>query len=341
MDAALRSFLTYLDVERGASPHTLRNYDLDLRQFLAHLRSAHQGTLPNPSGVDAFAVRGFLASRAGQGDTKATRGRKLATIRSFFKFLVREGVLERSPAAAVPGPKKDHTLPRVLTADDARRLMEDQGEHVLAGDAGGGPPSYADQSSQSKKTGVTGGRTRRAQPRSARDQAILETLYSTGARVAELTGLNLEDVDLNEGIATVLGKGRKERIVPLGRPAVAALQAYLTMLPPLAGPETPLFRNNRGGRLTTRSIERIVGKYSRSMPNFPAISPHALRHSFATHLLEGGADLRVIQELLGHASLSTTQRYTHVAVDRLMEAYDQAHPRAHDQPKTQPVPDGL
>jgi integrase/recombinase XerC len=269
--------------------------------------------------VDAFAVRGFLASRAGQGDTKTTRGRKLATLRSFFKYLAREGIVSRSPAAAVPVPKKDHTLPRVLTADDAKRLMEDQGEQTPAGDVG---------------------RPRRTRPRSERDQAILETLYSTGARVAELAGLNLEDVDLNEGIATVLGKGRKERIVALGRPAVAALQAYLGALPSLPSPATPLFRNNRGGRLTPRSVERIVGKYSRSIPNFPTISPHALRHSFATHLLEGGADLRVIQELLGHASLSTTQRYTHVAVERLMEAYDQAHPRAHDLPPTQPAQDG-
>lgn len=319
MDTAVRSFLTYLDVERGASPHTLRNYDLDLRQFLAFLKSAHQGRLPGPSGVDAFAVRGFLASRAGHGDTKATRGRKLATIRSCFKFLVREGLLERSPATAVPVPKKDQTLPRLLTADDAKRLMEDQGDQTPAGNVGN---------------------PRRRQPRSARDQAILETLYSTGARVAELTGLNLDDVDLTEGVATVLGKGRKERIVPLGRPAVAALQAYLATLPPPAGPATPLFRNNRGGRLTTRTVERLVEKYSRSIPNFPTISPHALRHSFATHLLEGGADLRAIQELLGHASLSTTQRYTHVAVDRLMEAYDQAHPRAHDVPETQPAQEG-
>jgi integrase/recombinase XerC len=303
MDAAVQSFLTYLDVERGASPHTLRNYGLDLRQFLAFLKSSHHGTLPSPADVDSFAVRSFLASRAVQADSKTTRGRKLAAIRSLFKFLVREGILERSPAAAVLAPKKDQTLPRLLTADDAKRLMED---------------SQADR------------------PRSLRDQAILETLYSSGARVSELTGLNLEDVDLNEGIATVLGKGRKERIVHLGRPAVAALQAYLATLPPLASP-APLFRNNRGGRLTARTVERLVKKYSGSIPNFPTISPHALRHSFATHLLEGGADLRVIQELLGHASLSTTQRYTHVAVDRLMEAYDQAHPRAHEATQAEPA----
>lgn len=329
MDAAVRSFLTYLEIERGASPHTLRNYALDLRQFLDFLRTHSGGTLPVPGSVDAFALRSFLASRAGQGDTKATRGRKLAAIRSLFKYLAREGIVSRSPATAVAAPKRDRKLPSVLTADDAKRLMEDQAPD---------------------------------QPRSARDQAILETLYSTGARVAELVGLNVEDVDLNEGVATVMGKGRKERIVPLGSKAVEALGAYLDSFPltptlSLQGRgdlnkslargthcssncngstgrgqgegKTPLFRNRRGARLTTRSVERIVVKYCRAIPNFPAISPHALRHSFATHLLEGGADLRAIQELLGHASLSTTQRYTHVALDRLTEVYDKAHPRAH------------
>ena len=298
MDAAVRSFLTYLEVERGASPHTLRNYDLDLRQFLDFLGPAHQGTLPSPSGVDVFAVRSFLASRAGQGDTKATRGRKLATLRSLFKYLAREGIVARSPAAAVATPRKDQKLPHVLTADDATRLMEDE-------------PS--------------------ARPRSLRDQALLETLYSTGARVAEVVGLNVDDLNLREGIATVMGKGRKERLVPLGRQAVAALKAYMATYRPRASQSPgPLFRNRRGGRLTTRSVERIVRTYSGSIPNFPTISPHALRHSFATHMLDGGADLRAIQELLGHASLSTTQRYTHVAMDRLMEAYDKAHPRAHE-----------
>ena len=305
MDATVRSFLTYLEVERGASPHTLRNYEGDLRQFLDFLRTSHQGALPAPADVDAFVVRSFLASRAGHGDSKATRGRKLATLRSLFKFLAREGIIACSPAAAVSAPRKDQKLPRVLTADDAKRLMEDQ------------TPARA---------------------RSVRDQAILETLYSTGARVAELVGLNVEDIDLHEGIATVMGKGRKERVVPLGRQAVEAIRSYLDSLPPtLPSPSngTPLFRNRRGGRLTARSVDRIVAKFSRSIPNFPTISPHALRHSFATHLLDGGADLRAIQELLGHASSSTTQRYTHVAVDRLMETYDKAHPRAHDD---QPVP---
>jgi len=300
MDAAVRSFLTYLSVERGASPHTLRNYDADLRQFLAFLRITHDGALPAPETVDTYAVRSFLAARAGQGDAKSSIGRKLATVRSLFKYLGREGIVAQSPAATVLTPKKDQRLPRVLSPDDAARLMD-----------------HPD----------------RAQPRSPRDQAILEVLYSAGVRVAELVGLNLEDVDLEAGTATVMGKGRKERVVLLGGRAVAALRAYLATLPARDGDGPhPVFQNSRGGRLTTRSVERIVTAQCRALTNFPAMTPHTLRHSFATHLLDGGADLRAIQEMLGHASLSTTQRYTHVALDRMMEAYDNAHPRAHDEP---------
>jgi integrase/recombinase XerC len=295
MDAAVRSFLTYLTVERGASPHTLRNYDADLRQFLAFLRTTHDGALPAPETVDSYAVRSFLAARAGLGDAKSSIGRKLATVRSLFKYLGREGIIEQSPAATVVTPKKDQRLPRVLSADDAARLMDN-------------PET--------------------AQPRSPRDQAILEVLYSAGVRVAELVGLNVEGVDLDAGTATVMGKGRKERVVLLGEKAVAALRAYLAKEGTAEG---PLFRNNRGGRLTTRSVERIVTAQCRALPNFPTMTPHTLRHSFATHLLDGGADLRAIQEMLGHASLSTTQRYTHVALDRMMEAYDKAHPRAHEE----------
>ena len=297
MDAAVRSFLTYLSVERGASPHTLRNYEADLRQFLAFLRTAHDGSLPAPVNVDAYAVRSFLAARAGQGNAKSSIGRKLATVRSLFKYLGREGIIEQSPAATVITPKKDQRLPRVLSADDAARLMD-----------------HPD----------------RALPRSPRDQAILEVLYSAGVRVAELVGLNVEDVDLEAGAATVMGKGRKERVVLLGGKAVEAVRAYLRKAGTGAD-KTPLFRNSRGGRLTTRSVERIVTAQCRALPNFPTMTPHTLRHSFATHLLDGGADLRAIQEMLGHASLSTTQRYTHVAMDRMMEAYDNAHPRAHEE----------
>jgi integrase/recombinase XerC len=317
MDAAVRAFLTYLKAERGASPHTLRNYEGDLRQFLEFLRRTYGGSLPAPAGVDAYAVRGFLAARAGLGDGKSSLGRKLATVRSLFKYLGREGLVPHSPAASVVAPKKERRLPRVLSADDAAWLLDNPEPQ---------------------------------KPRSPRDQAILEVLYSAGVRVAELVGMNVEDVDLEAGTATVLGKGRKERVVLLGGKAVAALRAYLDsfpLTPTLSSTrcssnsngsmgrgqgegKTPLFRNSRGGRLTARSVERIVAAQCRALPNFPTMSPHALRHSFATHLLDGGADLRAIQEMLGHASLATTQRYTHVALDRLMETYDKAHPRAHD-----------
>lgn len=316
MDAAIRSFLTYLTVERRASPHTVRNYGQDLHQFLEFIRRSHNGKTPKPAAADHVLVRSFLAFRTTQEDSKATRGRKLAAIRSLFKYLIRQGHVARNPAATVQGPKQDRKLPRVLTADDAKRLMEEPAP---------------------------------GKPRSIRDQALLETLYSSGARVSELVGLNIQDLDLEDGVATVLGKGRKERMVPLGRQAIAAIRTYLDSPPltttlsrgarcssgsngPLRGQgegKTALFRNRKGHRLSVRSVERLVAKASRRLANFPSISPHALRHSFATHLLDSGVDLRSIQELLGHASLSTTQRYTHVALDRLMESYDRAHPRAH------------
>ena len=291
MDTAVRSFLTYLHIERKASPHTLRNYGQDLRQFLDFLRR-DEGSLGSPQQIEPITIRSFMALRANQGDSKATRSRKLSAIRSLFRYLAREGQITRNPGEAVRGPKQERKLPTVLTADDAKRLMDDC-----------------------------------IRPRSFRDQALLETLYSSGARVSEVVNLNLDDVDLHEGVATVLGKGRKERIVPLGTHAVRALAAYRRSLP--AGTVSgPLFRNRRGGRLTARSVERLVAQAARDLPNFPSLSPHGLRHSFATHLLDGGVDLRAIQELLGHVSVSTTQRYTHVALDRIMEAYDKAHPRA-------------
>jgi integrase/recombinase XerC len=286
MDAAVRTFLTYLRVERRASLHTVRNYGQDLGQFLAFVQPRQASSKP----VDAFAIRAFLAHRTAQGDSKTTRRRKLSAIRSLFTYLVRQGRLSQNPALGVSAPRLDRKLPPVLTADDAQRLLDQP-----------------------------------VRPRSWRDQALLETLYSSGARVSELVALNVEDLDLHQGLATVLGKGRKERIVPLGRPAVASLQAYIQASPMDSG---PLFRNHRGGRLTVRSVERLVARFSRELINFPQITPHGLRHSFATHLLDGGVDLRAIQELLGHASLSTTQRYTHVALDRVMEVYDRAHPRA-------------
>jgi integrase/recombinase XerC len=225
-------------------------------------------------------------------------------LRSLFHYLGREGVVPISPAAAVSSPKQEKRLPRFLTQEQACKLVE----HPSA------TPS---------RFGL-------------RDRAILETLYSTGIRVSELAALSIEDGLLPGGLIKVLGKGHKERVVPIGTHATEAITAYLESLPvraelrvdPDPKSRTPLFRNRFGNRLSVRSIERVVEKWSRHLADVPSISPHALRHSFATHLLDGGADLRSIQELLGHERLSTTQRYTHVATQRLMEAYDSAHPRA-------------
>ena len=249
-------------------------------------------------------ARAFLAGLRTKGVKASSIARKLATLRSLFHYLGREGVVPISPAAAVSSPKQEKRLPRFLTQEEACRLVE----HPSASPARFG----------------------------LRDRAILETLYSTGIRVSELAALSVEDGLLPDGLIKVLGKGRKERVVPIGTHATEAITAYLESLP--SHPEshadqdskvrTPLFRNRFGKRLSVRSVERVVEKWSRQLADVPSISPHALRHSFATHLLDGGADLRSIQELLGHARLSTTQRYTHIATQRLMEAYDSAHPRA-------------
>ncbi|MFM8551875.1 MAG: tyrosine recombinase XerC, partial [Nitrospiraceae bacterium] len=234
-------------------------------------------------------------------EKKSSLARKLAALRSLYRYLAREGLVGRNPAEEVRTPKQPQHLPRVLTKDDADALMElPAGDDLLA----------------------------------LRDRAILETLYSTGARVSELVGMNLEDVNMGDGLVRLRGKGRKERIVPIGDVALDSVKEYQAGLPLKAAagkassrPATPVFRNHRGGRLTARSVERIVGKYSSRLVS-GRVSPHALRHSFATHLLDEGADLRAIQEMLGHVSLGTTQKYTHLATDQLMAVYDRAHPRA-------------
>lgn len=302
MDDAIQRFLNHLKVERDVSPHTLRNYGIDLRQFQAFV--AEMVGVCTPTGVDAAMIRAFLAGLRTKGVKASSIARKLATLRSLFRYLGREGIVPISPAAAVSAPKQEKRLPRFLTQEEACRLVE----HPSAAPARFG----------------------------LRDRAILETLYSTGIRVSELAALSVEDGLLPDGLIKVLGKGRKERVVPIGTHATEAITAYLASLPSRtelnADPDpkvrTPVFRNRFGKRLSVRSVERVVEKWSRQLANVPAISPHALRHSFATHLLDGGADLRSIQELLGHARLSTTQRYTHIATQRVMEAYDSAHPRA-------------
>ncbi|RMH31905.1 MAG: tyrosine recombinase [Nitrospirae bacterium] len=314
MDHAIRSFINYLDLERDASPETIRAYQSDLRQFTEFLTTALQPSAgpPRPEAVDAYAIRSFLHWLDERREHKATLARKLATLRSFFRFLVREGRLPINPTTQIRAPQQLRPLPTVLTKDEAATLLDGQMEKSRA---------------------------------TLRNRAILETLYSTGARVSELVGMNWADLNLESGFAHLRGKGKKERIVPIGDVAIDSLKAYLvTLIHP--GPESspardddtfvtqihtlgasPVFQNLRGGRLSARSVERIVRKYSERLPG-GSITPHVLRHSFATHLLDEGADLRVIQEMLGHASLATTQKYTHLAADHLMSVYDRAHPRA-------------
>jgi integrase/recombinase XerC len=299
MEDAIRAFVKFLEIERGASSETIRAYRSDLRQFATFVNNNTSGHASSPNAVDAFTIRAYLGWLDKQNEKKTTMARKLAVLRSLFRFLMREGGASGNPAKEVRTPKQPQTLPRVLTKDDADALMEFPD--------GGGVASL-------------------------RDRAILETLYSTGARVGELVALNWDDVSLQDGIARLHGKGRKERIVPIGAVAAEAIRDYRAALPPDRGSrdiaDGALFRNLRGGRLTARSVERIVAGYSSRLAS-GRISPHALRHSFATHLLDEGADLRAIQEMLGHASLDTTQKYTHLAMDQLLKVYDSAHPRAN------------
>ncbi len=302
MDRAIRAFLDVLAVQEGASPQTIRAYTSDLAQFQAFAAAAlkPQGPLA-PASVEPALIREFLAARDRLGDKKTSLARKLACLRSFFRYLVRVGALQVNPAEDVRAPKLPKHLPQVLTKDDAGALME-----FPAGDAREG----------------------------LRDRAILETLYSTGARVSELVGMNCEDISRSEGVVHVRGKGRKERVIPLSSLALEAIDAYHAHAPVATVPSSrrspdvvAVFRNRRGGRLTTRTIARIVAKYSQQLAG-GAVHPHTLRHSFATHLLDEGADLRAIQEMLGHVSLSTTQKYTHLATDQLLALYDRTHPRA-------------
>lgn len=304
MDRAIRAFLDVLAVQEGASPQTIRAYTSDLAQFQTFALAALKphGALAVES-IEAALIREFLAARDRTGEKKTSLARKLACLRSFFRYLVRVGGLEVNPAEDVRAPKLPKHLPQVLTKDDAGALME-----FPVGEAREG----------------------------LRDRAILETLYSTGARVSELVGMNCEDISHSEGVVRVRGKGRKERVIPLSNLALEAIDAYHAQDPaaavsPSSARRSPnpvaVFRNHRGGRLTTRSIARIVAKYSKQLTG-GAVHPHTLRHSFATHLLDEGADLRAIQEMLGHVSLSTTQKYTHLATDQLLAVYDRTHPRA-------------
>jgi integrase/recombinase XerC len=286
---AVAAFLRYLVAERAASAHTVRGYRADLVDCAGFVERRALGSLAD---ADARVVRGYLADLHARGLARTSIARRLATLRSFFRFLARRGRVKANPAREVRTPRLPGRLPAHLPIDQSEALFRQR---------------FADDEP---------GR---------RDRAILEVLYASGVRVAELSGLDLEDVDLREGSVRVLGKGRKERVVPLGTKAVEALRAYLGAR---EGGRGPVYRNARGGRLTVRSLHRIVRARARAAGLAGRVTPHTLRHTFATHLLDAGADLRLIQELLGHARLTTTQRYTHVSADRLAKVYDAAHPRA-------------
>jgi integrase/recombinase XerC len=316
--AQLRAFLEYLRLNRNASPHTVAAYESDVAQFLtftAGHRGVSIGTL-EPADLRLVTIRAFMADLYRQGQARASVARKISALRTFGRFLRREGWIEGDPAGMAATPRREQRVPAHLSVDEMARLLE--------------MPDTA-------------------QPLGRRDRAILELFYASGLRLSELVGLDLEDVNLSARVVRVMGKGAKERLVPFNTTTAAALRAWLKDRPAtrtptsrLASPESrsarpfrgttvtedPLFVNFRGARLTGRSVQRLVARYVAQCSTRFGISPHALRHSFATHLLERGADLRTIQELLGHVQLSTTQRYTHVNAAQLLDVYRKAHPRA-------------
>jgi integrase/recombinase XerC len=316
-DPQIARFVDYLTAERNASSHTLVNYVSDLSQF-AQAIWGQEAQPPYPwKEIDRFAARRFLAQFQRVGMSAATTRRKISCLRSFYRYLMREGVVEANPFSGLVMPKRVRRLPKVLSVNEIARLLE----APAAAAAAAPPPKDARGEAWSQYV-------------VARDVAILEVLYSTGVRVSELTGLTDQQVDYLSGVVQVRGKGKKERLCPFGRPAHRALRAAVEkrglfwLALGRKGNPPALFLNRKGGRLTSRSVERILKKYLALAGLDPNLSPHALRHSFATHLLDAGADLRSVQELLGHASLSTTQIYTHVTVEKLKEVYEQAHPRA-------------
>lgn len=300
----LKAFLKYLALNRSVSRHTVRAYDSDLSQFLAHAAAGAGVKLRDlaPSALDRSAIRSFLSTVNAKGQSRATAARKLAAIRTFLKYLRREDAISSDPGSLVRTPKREVRMPAHLSEQEMVRLLD-------APDAG--------------------------EPLGRRDKAIVELFYASGLRLSELAGLDLDDVNLSRKMARVLGKGGKERLVPFNNTTASALRAYLKdrdlLVGQLAGrrlaKDEALFVNYRGGRLTVRSIDRLVRRYAAAGAR-PGVSPHALRHSFATHLLQRGADLRAIQELLGHSRLSTTQRYTHIDAAQLLDVYRKTHPRA-------------
>ncbi|MGV3520186.1 tyrosine recombinase XerC [Luteitalea sp.] len=309
---AIRAFIDHLALNRNASEHTVRNYEADLVQFLYFLgaSTATPRHALTPAHVSGDAIRGFLGELHARGNSRASAARRISTLRSFARYLRREGVRDDDPVALVGSPRREQRVPQVLTVDEVTALIE------------------------TPDTGTPLGR---------RDRAILEVFYASGLRLSELVALDVEDVNLSTRMVRVMGKGRKERLVPCHQRAADAVLAWLKDRVALvataqdgrggpggrrATPDDPLFVNYRGTRLTPRSVHRLVARYVSLCTTRFGISPHALRHSFATHLLERGADLRAIQELLGHVELTTTQRYTQVNVQHLLDVYRAAHPKA-------------
>jgi integrase/recombinase XerC len=302
-------FADHLAHERRASPHTVSAYRRDLEALAVFCRERFGDTV-GPVQIDRIVLRAYLGKLA-EGRKPATIGRKLASFRAFFSYLERQGLVRKNPAALLDSPKLRRKLPRLIDAETAAQLMD-------------APLSAVD----GRKRASSGPPAERS-----RDAALLELLYGSGLRVSELVGLDLDHLALESEELRVLGKGNKERVVPVGAPARSALSEYLARraeLRPRAGGELPqaLFVSRRGRRLSVRAVQKLVRRYGIASAGRADLHPHALRHSCATHLLEGGADLRVIQELLGHSSLATTQRYTHVSMDQLLAVYDKAHPLA-------------
>ncbi|MFA5811688.1 MAG: tyrosine recombinase XerC [bacterium] len=300
MKGLIDRFASYLKHERAVSPHTHKNYLVDIQQFLGFLESKFPGISYGGEGriniIDSSVVREYMERRWST-LSASSMARKLASLRTFFNYCMREKLVTANPAKEVATPKIPKRVPKFLTVDEVFALIDAAADDGALG---------------------------------ARDRAILELLYASGLRVSELVGLNVEDIDLKSGTVRVLGKGRKERIVPMGGKAVGAISIYIDKRASLVADlsRSWLFANRHGGRLTARSIERLLTKYLRRCGLQKAVTPHVLRHTFATHLLGAGADMRGIQELLGHSSLSTTQKYTHVGIENLMKAYDEAHPKA-------------
>ena len=328
MNELIERYLRYLQYERNASPHTIRNYVSDLHQFHDFLKQSappsdtsvratpagplerspssdgqQEARTVDVSAIEALQIRAYLASLFQNQKQKTSIARKLSSIRAFFKFLVRDGVLQTSPCVGLASPKLPKKVPRIMTEEQTNNLLDRLAEAAPQGE-----------------------------PMMKRDRAVLEMLYASGLRVSELAGLDVRSVNFGDKLVLVRGKGRKERMVPFGSKAAKALEEYLPVRERiLADNKTSgqaLFLNSRGRRLTTRSVDRLVKKYVRLYGPSVRVSPHGLRHAFASHLLAEGADLRAIQEMLGHVSLSTTQKYTQVSIQKLIEVYDKAHPKA-------------